>query len=149
MKVFCLLALIIFCAFAPVYAYSDYDMEQKVMQPRSGYAQEEKQEADNPPVAVNTDANTPAVTDNSDNNMEEKPVVKTKYMCIGGDCRSQWPILRCRDYADRPAGETGDEYCGKRNKTCMAVSIGGGQSFFDQCSVPVNSVHKCRCCWVQ
>lgn len=80
---------------------------------------------------------------------EGREQVKADSICIGEDCRSKWPALKCANYEGRPAGETGDEFCGSMNKACMAVSIGGGQSFFDECSVPVNSVHKCRCCWVE
>ncbi len=75
--------------------------------------------------------------------------IKADSVCIGEDCRSRWPVLKCAVYSDRPAGETGDEFCNSMNKTCMGVFMGSGQSFFNECSVPANSVHKCRCCWAE
>lgn len=80
---------------------------------------------------------------------ESSKQLKADSICIGNDCRDKWPVFKCANYQGRPAGETGDEFCASMNKTCMAVSIGGGQSFFDECSVPANSVHKCRCCWAE
>ncbi len=79
----------------------------------------------------------------------EQEQIKAKSICIGEDCRSKWPTLKCANYEGRPAGESGDEFCGKMDKTCAGVAIGGGQSFFDECSAVPNSVHKCRCCWVE
>lgn len=81
--------------------------------------------------------------------IEDRQQIKADSVCIGEDCRDKWPVFKCANYEGRPAGETGDQFCSSINKTCMAVSIGGGQSFFDQCSVPVNSIHKCRCCWAE
>lgn len=75
--------------------------------------------------------------------------IKAKSICIGEDCRGKWPAFKCANYDKRPARETGDEFCGRMNKTCVAVFIGNGQTFFDECSVAANSVHKCRCCWVE
>ena len=75
--------------------------------------------------------------------------IKAKSVCIKEDCRSNWPILKCADYDGRPAGETGDEFCGQKNQTCTAVLLGSGQTFFNECSLATNSVHTCRCCWVE
>jgi hypothetical protein len=149
MKISCLLTLIILCAFVSVYAYSGENMDQKVMQPAPTYEKAKSQETNNPPVVTSTDEAKSIDIVNTNDTLLEKKSIKTETMCLNGDCRNRWPVLKCADYGERPAGETGDEYCAKINKTCLAVSIGGGQSFFDQCSVPVNSVHKCRCCWVQ
>ncbi|MCK9604607.1 MAG: hypothetical protein M0R66_09645 [Candidatus Omnitrophica bacterium] len=80
---------------------------------------------------------------------KQQEQIKADKVCIGEDCRSKWPSFKCVIYDNRPVGETGDEFCSKINKTCVDVSIGGGQSFFDECSVPVNAVHKCRCCGVE
>lgn len=70
-------------------------------------------------------------------------------LCINGDCKDNWPVLKCADFTDRPAGETGEEFCKKTGKTCLAVFIGNGSSFFDECSTPPMSTHKTRCCWVE
>jgi len=87
--------------------------------------------------------------DDTEAKTPEQEQIKAKSICIGEDCRSKWPTLKCADYEGRPAGETGDEFCAKMDKTCVAVAIGGGQSFFDECSAVPNSVHRCRCCWVE
>lgn len=85
----------------------------------------------------------------SEQKAQSEDQIKARSICIGEDCRSKWPSLKCANYSGRPAGETGDDFCGRTNKVCVAVAIGGGQSFFGECAVPANSVHSCRCCWVE
>ena len=55
---------------------------------------------------------------------KDEKQIKADTICIGEDCRSKWPGLKCANYDGRPAGETGDEFCSRMNKTCVAVSIG-------------------------
>lgn len=153
MKASNLAVLVILCVFIPIYAYSQNYMDENNPQ-ATPYSKEKSQEGSNLTTpAVTADTSSVVTIKNAqatqDQNTPKRKQIKAKSICIGEDCRSQWPVLKCADYGDRPAGETGDEYCGSINKTCMAVSIGGGQSFFGECSASVNSMHKCRCCWVE
>ncbi|MFH1127886.1 MAG: hypothetical protein V1699_00535 [Candidatus Omnitrophota bacterium] len=120
--------IIVIFVFIPTYAHCQSYMDEK-----SNMNSEEK--AKN---KVNVKQNTQA-----------QEQIKAESICIGEDCRSKWPDFKCVTYDNRPVGETGDDFCAKMNKACMGVSIGSGQSFFSECSVSVNSVHKCRCCGVE
>jgi len=148
MKISNLIILSILLTFIPAYSYSQDSMGE-------GKGSVTPYEKEKPEEKINS---TPS-QDNSVTQAESQPgteqeeqvykQIKTSSMCIGKDCRTKWPVLKCANYDGRPAGETGDEFCGQMNQSCMAVSMGGGQSFFDQCSVPTSSVHRCRCCWVE
>ncbi len=84
------------------------------------------------------------------NNLKVNGLIKTeKGLCLKGDCKANWPALRCADYDSRPAGESGDSFCSNIGKACFAVSIGSGASYFSECSTPPASPHKTRCCWVE
>ena len=83
-------------------------------------------------------------------NLKVNGLIKTeKGLCLKGDCKTNWPALKCADYDSRPAGESGDSFCSSIAKTCFAVSIGSGASYFSECSTPPASPHKTRCCWVE
>ena len=73
----------------------------------------------------------------------------TEGLCIGDDCRKKWPSLKCAQYDNRPAEETGDSYCQGLNKACFGVFLGSGASYFNECSTPPGSTHSTRCCWVE
>lgn len=140
------LALIIFFMLISSYAHSEDYMDEKT--PLTTPYMKEKNNG-------KTDLSAPKDTakDEAKINADEKELdlkqIKAQSICIGQDCRSQWPSFKCANYEGRPAGETGDEFCSQMNQACVATSIGGGQSFFDECSVAAGSVHKCRCCWVE
>ncbi len=88
----------------------------------------------------------------------EKPVQKvevvgyiksTEGLCIGDNCRNNWPALKCADFDGRPKEETGDMFCASSNKICFGVSIGSGAGYFNECSTSPGAIHKTRCCWVE
>jgi len=140
------LALTIFFMFITAYARSDMDYKEPLTIP---YAKEKSDKKSDLTASKNT-AKTKAETEvNAGQKAQEQEQIKAQSICIGEDCRGKWPSFKCANYDGRPAGETGDEFCGKMDKTCVAVSIGSGQGFFDECSVTANSVHRCRCCWVE
>lgn len=146
MKAINIAALIIFFMFIAVHSYSqDYMGEKKT----AATPYEKQKPEDQTGLTSSQDAS--ATQDDTQGSTQEaipmQKQIKSRSICIGKDCRSRWPVLKCANYEGRPAGETGDEFCGQMNKACMAVSIGGGQSFFGECSVPASSVHTCRCCW--
>lgn len=70
-------------------------------------------------------------------------------LCIGEACKESWPKLKCADYADRPAGESGDDFCNSQDKACFSVLLGSGVSFANECSVTPAQKHSTRCCWVE
>lgn len=79
--------------------------------------------------------------------------VKAKGLCMGDNCRENWPTLKCAVY-NRPPGETGDDYCNSIGKVCFGVMIGSGTSYFNECATPPSplpsgSLHQTRCCWVE
>lgn len=112
-------------------------------------------------ATTNPDTNNEAVSAKADKenappqniqieNLDASGVIKAgQSLCIKGDCRDHWPVLKCADFNGRPAGETGQDFCQKTNKTCAAVAIGSGASFFNECTTPPISTHKTRCCWVE
>lgn len=83
--------------------------------------------------------------------LEVNGYIKTnKGLCLGEDCKEKWPALKCADYKDRPAGESGDAYCNSQQKACTAVTItGSGAEYFTGCSDAIAATHKTRCCWVE
>jgi hypothetical protein len=140
--------LFILFMFFPIYTHSENYMDDKkpLTIPVATEESRGKSNLTAPETATKTEAVTAAETGQK---TQSQGQIKAQSICIGEDCRSKWPSLKCENYDGRPAGETGDEFCGQMNKTCIAVSIGSGQSFFGECSVAANSVHKCRCCWVE
>lgn len=70
-------------------------------------------------------------------------------LCIGDDCKKSWPKLKCSDYKDRPAEETGDSFCNSKNQLCFSVFMGTGAGFSNECSVLPQQKHDTRCCWVE
>jgi len=147
MKIYKWIALIIFFMLIPIYVHSaDYDYSGDKEKPLTTPYMKTKSSGDQ----IFED-NTATVKENKADTGQKTQgkQVKADSVCIGKDCRDKWPVFKCANYEGRPAGETGDQFCASMNKTCMAVFIGGGQSFFDQCSIPVNSVHECRCCWAE
>ncbi len=148
MKILKQFLLVTFLILIPVYAHSDnYTDDKKAL--ATPYMKEKAQEKSGLMKSENVDKPQAGVPANAIDKTQVQDQIKAKSICIGEDCRNNWPVFKCVNYEGRPAGETGDEFCGRMNKTCMAVSIGGGQSFFDECSVPASSVHNCRCCWAQ
>jgi hypothetical protein len=142
------LVLIVCFMSIPVCAYcGDYMNSKDTMV--TPYATEKSAKENNSNMPVNTSGTKAAVTEGSDQQVKPQKQVKADSLCMGTDCRNKWPEFKCANYDDRPAGETGDGFCGQMNQTCVAVSIGSGQSFFNECSTSVNTVHKCRCCWVE
>ena len=81
-------------------------------------------------------------------NASDTVAVENK-LCIKGDCRNKWPVLKCAEFSGRPAGESGESFCQGVNKTCFSVFVGSGASFYNECSVAPLAVHKTRCCWVE
>jgi len=149
MKAYKWFILIIFFVFIPVYVYSQDYMDEKKPALVTPYMKQ-KSDVKSDSTAAKDTGNTKANTEvDTDQKTRVQKQIKAKSICIGEDCRSEWPKLKCANYEGRPSGETGDEFCSQMNQTCLAVSIGGGQSFFDECSVPVRATHRCRCCWVE
>ncbi|MFH0877451.1 MAG: hypothetical protein V1863_04420 [Candidatus Omnitrophota bacterium] len=148
MKISKWLALIVFFMLIPAFAHSEDYMDDKkpLITP---YMKEKSDQKSDLTVTGNTAYSEDRIEVNTEQKMQIQKQIKAKSVCIGKDCRSQWPSLKCANYEGRPARETGDEFCGQMNQACMAVSMGGGQSFFSECSVVTNSVHRCRCCWVE
>ncbi|MCU0651703.1 MAG: hypothetical protein MUC39_02020 [Candidatus Omnitrophica bacterium] len=88
--------------------------------------------------------------DTETDNLKADGVIKTeKGLCLNGECKTNWPKLKCAEYNNLPAGESGDNFCSSMDKTCFAVFIGSGASYFSECSTPPASPHKTRCCWVE
>jgi len=142
------LALIVFFMLIPAFAHSqDYIDDKKPL--TTPYMKEKSDQKSDLIVSGNTAKTETKVEVNTGQKTQIRKEIKAQSVCIGEDCRSQWPILKCANYEGRPAGETGDEFCSQMNQACMAVSMGGGQSFFGECSVVTNAVHRCRCCWVE
>jgi len=140
--------LIIFFMLIPVYVHSEDYVDEK-NPPTTPYVKDKNDEKSDLTVSENTAKPEAQIEVNTDQEAQEWKQIKTQSICIGGDCRSKWPSFQCANYENRPARETGDEFCGQKNQTCVAVSFGEGQNFFGECSVPVRSMHKCRCCWVE
>lgn len=137
-----------FFVFIATYAYSEdymYDKEPLT----TPYMKAESAKKSNPTVSKDTTDSEAETRVDTGKQTQVRKQIKAKSICIGEDCRSNWPSFKCANYDGRPAGETGDEFCSQMNQTCVAVSIGGGQTFFDECSVAASSVHRCRCCWVE
>ncbi|MFA5144481.1 MAG: hypothetical protein WC723_00515 [Candidatus Omnitrophota bacterium] len=144
MKISIWVMLIAVFILIPVYAHSEGYMDSKKLQGIS-YTQEDNSSTTSQDT---TKAESKAKVNTSQEDQSQGKI-KAQNICIGEDCRSKWPSLKCANYDGRPAGETGDVFCGQMDKTCVAVSIGTGQSFFGECSVPASTTHKCRCCWVE
>ena len=148
MKIYKGLALVLFFILLPVYVHSqDYTADKQ--QTASYQENEEDGEEGDVIEPADTPETESVIKINTAKKTQEPKQIKANSICIGEDCRSKWPSFKCANYDRRPAGETGDEFCGKMGQTCVDVSIGSGQSFFGECSVPANSFHKCRCCWVE
>ncbi|HLD82927.1 MAG TPA: hypothetical protein VI976_03150 [Candidatus Omnitrophota bacterium] len=80
----------------------------------------------------------------------EGPIKAEKGLCLGDNCKTEWPKLKCADYSKRPKGESGDGYCQNLNKACTAVILTSpGASYFEECSNAPIAPHKTRCCWVE
>ena len=142
------LVLVTLFMLVPAYAHSeDYGYKKEPMV--TPYVKEKAEEKAALPVSAETGNAQAESAGNAVENVKAQKQIKAQSICIGKDCRKSWPVFKCANYGDRPAGETGDEFCGKMKQTCLAVSIGGGQGFFEECSVAASSVHKCRCCWVE
>lgn len=146
MKISQSLALMIFFMLICVYAHCEDYMDEKT--PLATPYMKEKSDERSDLSAPKDTAKVEVKVDAGEKVLDLKQI-KAQSICIGKECRNQWPSFKCANYEGRPAGETGDEFCSQMNQVCVATSIGGGQSFFDECSVAANSVHKCRCCWVE
>lgn len=146
MSIYKMAGLIIFSAFIVinVYAEDSADYKEPMTTP---YMTTESGNKSTPSVSEDPSGSQSAT--GASQKTEVQKQIKAKSVCIGKDCRSKWPRLKCANYDGRPAGETGDEFCSRMNQTCVAVSLGGGQTFFDECSVAASSLHRCRCCWVE
>lgn len=148
MKIYRRIALVIFFVSITLCAYSD-DYTNNKAPLATPYMKKKSEEKSGLTASKDTDKTETAIDANVVRQTKDEGQIKAQSICIGGDCRSKWPSLKCANYDGRPAGETGDEFCGQMNQTCVAVSIGAGQSFFNECSVSADSAHSCRCCWVE
>ncbi len=134
--------------FFSIYAHSENNMDDK--RPLTvSVAQVENSKESNLPISESAAKTEVAAVVTAGQETKSQEQIKAKTICIGDDCRSNWPRFKCASFDKRPAGETGDNFCRQTGKTCVAVSIGGGQSFFGECSVSPNAVHQTRCCWAE
>ena len=80
----------------------------------------------------------------------EGQIKADKGVCMGDNCKNNWPALKCADYDNRPKGESGNSYCDGIGKACASVTLGGqGTLYFSECSAAAAAGHKTRCCWIE